>query len=93
MTHIQLLNRVVKIARGHGWLAYFTHDSRRSPPGFPDLTLTRAGEMIVAELKIGAAPVTEAQQAWLDALELVPGLETYVWRDDQMPLIEARLAA
>jgi hypothetical protein len=93
MTHIRFLNRVVKFARENGWLAYFTHDSRRSPAGFPDLTLTRAGEMILAELKIGDAPVTEAQQMWLDALQLVPGIETYVWRDDQMDLINARLAA
>ena len=76
----ELQGFVVTLARTHGWLAYHTHDSRRSEAGFPDLCLVRDGRVIFAELKSMKGKVTDAQQRWLDELGGADGVEVYVWR-------------
>ena len=72
-------NQIIKYARACGWLYYHTYDSRRSVPGFPDLTLVRGGRLIFAELKIGRRKATAAQRIWLDELGGVSGVEAYLW--------------
>ncbi len=76
----QFQHDVVSWARWWGWLVYFTHDSRGSPPGYPDLTLTRAGRLIFAELKSGAGTLSQDQRRWRTALQAVPGAEYFLWR-------------
>ena len=46
MTEKKFQAAVLQIANMYGWLAYHTHDSRRSAPGFPDLVLVRNGIQI-----------------------------------------------
>lgn len=70
---------IIPFARTHGWLVYHTYDSRRSEPGFPDLTLVRRGRVIFAEVKRQKGKVSVHQQAWLHALAGA-GAEVYVWR-------------
>ena len=70
---------VLQLARLHGWLAYHTHDSRRSQAGFPDLVLVRGQRVVFAELKSAKGRVRPAQRVWLDRLEAA-GAETYLWR-------------
>ena len=62
-TSTQLQGRIVQhLTRLPYWLAYHTHDSRKSAPGFPDLVLLRAPppaptlvpRQIVAELRTRA---------------------------------------
>jgi hypothetical protein len=67
-----------------GWRYYHPYDSRRSVPGYPDLTLVHAGQgrVIFAELKTQTGRVTTAQREWLDDLEQA-GQEVYVWRPEQ----------
>ena len=64
----QFQQAVIDMARLHRWLVYHTHDSRRSDPGFPDLTLVRDGRLIFAELKTEKGKATYDQVFWLHAL-------------------------
>lgn len=68
MTEATLQTRVERLARELGWIAYHTHDSRRSQPGFPDLVLVRRGRIVWRELKTSRGKTSAAQREWLDAL-------------------------
>ena len=59
---------ILKLARQLGWLAYHTHDSRRSPEGFPDLVLCRPPEVLFIELKTATGRLTNGQREWFKAL-------------------------
>lgn len=63
-----------------GWRRYHTHRAQFSPAGFPDDVLVRRERLIFAELKAENGKVSREQQAWLDDLAHVPGVEVYVWR-------------
>lgn len=71
---------VVHLARVCGWRLYHTRDSRRSNPGFPDLTLVRRERLIFAELKAEKGKLSKDQDDWLAALDAIPAAEVYVWR-------------
>ncbi len=72
MTEDQLQAQVLEFARGMGWLAYHTRDSRRSERGFPDLVLVHpfSGALLFAELKRDGEHPTAEQRRWLRALAL-----------------------
>lgn len=59
--------------------------------GFPDLTLVRDTELIFAELKAEKGRVRPEQTDWLNDLQAVPGVETYIWRPSDFDEIHARL--
>jgi hypothetical protein len=97
MSERALQDRVLGLARAAGYsLAYHTHDSRRSQPGFPDLVLINPTDqrLIFAELKTMRGRVTHHQKAWLDGIEAVEerihdldnqphrgcAVSVYVWR-------------
>ena len=82
-------NHVVRMARALGWKVYHTHDSRRSAPGFPDLCMVRE-RVVFAELKTNTGRVSSAQREWEDALRSA-GAEHWVWRPDDLHLIERTL--
>jgi hypothetical protein len=67
-------------ARLLGRLAYHTHDSRRSEPGFPDFVLTRRRRTIFAKLKSDTGRLSAPQRRWLAALSQNPVPEVYLWR-------------
>lgn len=76
---------VVEAAERLGWLVYHTFDSRRSQPGYPDLTLVRAsdGRLIHVELKRERGTFRPEQVIWLGELREVArerGTEVYTWR-------------
>ena len=75
----QFKQAVIDMARLHQWLVYHTYDSRRSAPGFPDLTLVRDGKLIFAELKVGKNNPTESQRRWLTELRRA-NCAVYLWR-------------
>lgn len=71
---------VVKLAVGNGFLAYHTHNSRRSEPGFPDWVFLKPPKLVIAELKTMKGRFTAEQEQWLDLLSLVPGIIVKRWR-------------
>lgn len=79
LTEKEFQSQVVTLARILGWLVYHPYDSRRSEPGFPDLTMVRAGRLIFAELKSETGKVTLAQKDWANELALSDA-EYYLWR-------------
>ena len=83
---------IVRLAKERGWLVHFAHDSRKSPAGYPDLTLARLpgkdrpGQLVIAELKVDA-PLTIEQEVWLATLSHVTQTQTYLWRPEDMAKI------
>lgn len=90
---------VIRVAKEHAWLCYHTHDSRRSLPGYPDLTLVRPphggrpGEAIWAECKVPGGRLTLQQAHWLEVLGQVERTEAVVWVPEAMPEIVKKLTA
>jgi len=81
MSEAQLLDAVRALATTLGWRIYHTHDSRRSPAGFPDLVLVRDTRLVVAELKSTRGRYGPGQVEWLDAFNAVAGrVEAVTWR-------------
>jgi hypothetical protein len=70
--------RVVEMAVRLDWKHYHTHDSRRSPGGFPDLVLVR-DRVVFAEIKAEKGSLSVMQMIWQDILKHA-GQECYVWR-------------
>ena len=73
----QAQTTIVEVAMLRGWRWYHTHDSRRSPAGFPDLVLCR-DRLVYAELKREGERLRADQVMWLDAIARA-GCEAYVW--------------
>jgi len=85
---------VLAAARTAGFLAYHTHDPRRSPEGFPDLILAHAlpGRPLYGiELKTEDGATTDAQEAWLAAIGGSVGIVTAVWRPSMLTEVLAHL--
>ena len=85
MTEKVFQSKVVAIANKLGWSVYHTYDSRRSEPGYPDLTLVRE-RVIFAELKTDAGKLSSAQSLWVSLLKKA-NAEVYVWRPSHMSQI------
>jgi len=73
MSEKQLQEAIRQAASLFGWRCYHTHDSRRSPEGFPDLVLVGHGTLCFWELKSDRGRLSPEQKAWLDALSQVEG--------------------
>jgi len=80
--------QVTDLARLYHWSWYHTYRSDRSPAGFPDLVLIRAERLVFAELKSADGQLTHMQQAWLDSLQRIKGIEVYLWRPADLEEIE-----
>ena len=79
------------VARAFGWRRYHTWLSKHSPAGFPDEVLVRSGRLIFAELKSECGKASDEQEAWLEELRAVPGVEVYLWRPADMDAIASVL--
>lgn len=71
--------KVVDLARWAGWHVFHPYYSRRSEPGWPDLSMVRGDRLVFAELKTRTGRVTEAQHRVLGLLAAT-GAEVYLWR-------------
>jgi hypothetical protein len=82
---------VRRLALAQDWLYYHVLDSRKSPPGYPDITLVRGERALFCELKMPGKQPTPAQQMWLDALAQVQTVSAHLWRPEDWLQIEERL--
>jgi hypothetical protein len=92
----ELQDAVIEIAQMLGWrVAHFrpakTAQGWRTAVqgdgvGYPDITMTRNGFLIFAELKSQKGKLGPSQQEWLDALTAVSVAEdrvhTFLWRPE-----------
>jgi hypothetical protein len=83
---------VRRLAKDAGYMVYHTWSSKRSPEGFPDLVLAKGltptcpqGKLVFAELKTETGQVTKAQQAWINTLQAIEGVECHIWRPADFP--------
>lgn len=91
VTEKAFMQTVIDAARLAGWLVYHPFDSRRSEPGYPDLTLVHPERgLVFAELKTARGRLSAAQVRWLTAIGQA-GARAYVWRPDDWPRIAAVL--
>jgi hypothetical protein len=58
--------------------------------GFPDLVMVRGSRTLFVELKSSTGRLSILQRQWLDALERA-GQESYCWRPEDWPTVEATL--
>ncbi len=84
MTEKELSAQLVREAKNCGWLVARTWLSKFSPAGEPDLRMVRNGQMMIWELKGRLGKISPAQQAWLNALALVPGIDVRVVRPSDL---------
>jgi len=89
LTEKQFSQMVVDLARLCGFRVYRTHDSRRSPLGFPDLILCHPKRRLTLyrELKVEGGRLTAEQRQWLTDLQAA-GNDALVWRPADWPAIE-----
>jgi len=102
LTESMWQRRVLDLAALCGWRVAHFRPSRTvtgwrtaveaDGAGFPDLTMTRSGRLIVAELKSETGRVTPAQLAWLSELSAVPGVEVHLWRPSDWARVQRVLA-
>jgi hypothetical protein len=84
VTERDLTGYVRDLARTFGWRRYHTWLAKHSPAGFPDECLLRPPRLVFAELKAERGRLKPDQEAWLDELRQVPGVDAYVWRPADM---------
>jgi len=89
-----------QLAMAHGWKVFHPFDSRKSIPGYPDLTMAHVptrqlpgGSLLMAEVKIEGEKPTIEQQAWLDVLQTITGIQCFLWRPSDWNVIESTLCA
>ena len=86
----QWQQQVLELAALYRWTWYHTHDSRRSPAGFPDLVLVR-DRVLFVELKTDRGRLTTEQLRWQNELYHA-GAEVFVWRPGDLVLVKRVLA-
>jgi hypothetical protein len=81
MTENALQNQFDALADALGWRSYHTHDSRRSPGGFPDSCLVHARQrrLLFVELKTMKGKTSTKQHDWIADLTAV-GVEVHLLR-------------
>jgi len=87
----QWQSKVVAYAKAHGWHVMHQHDSRRSEPGWPDLTLIRPPVLVFAELKAEDGKLRKEQPHVMGLLRAC-GLPVFLWRPSQWPDVQRELA-
>ncbi len=88
-------NRVIDLAKRHGFICYHTHNSRRSAKGYPDVAFAKVGapfRYFLAELKRETEKPSPEQLVWINAIRAA-GIDCYLWRPSDWPFIVQTLSA
>lgn len=89
---------VVQLASLHQWLVFHPLPLRTASgwatgtqghTGYPDITATKGGRLVLAELKVKGRKPSPEQRRWLDELATVPGVVVRLWTPADWPEIEA----
>ena len=100
ISEASFLQQVKGLAYIHGWDCHHAQPSMTrtgryittGAAGFPDLVLAhKVKGLIFAELKTAKGKTSIAQEHWLTILH--PHAECYIWRPEDLHLIEQRLAS
>lgn len=75
LTEAVLLNSLRSTAVNCGWKVYRAQFSMYSTKGWPDLFMVKNGRAFAWELKSAKGTISEAQVAWIEALQQVPGVD------------------
>lgn len=87
--HLQ--ESIIRRAGLLGWAHYHPYDSRKSVPGYPDLTLVHPDHGVLwLELKTMVGKISAHQAQWIDLLTAA-GQRVYVIRPSDMEFVEALL--
>jgi hypothetical protein len=79
----QFMMWIWSYAERAGWLVYHTHNSRRSPSGFPDLFMVRGDRAVALECKAGRGQASPDQKKWIARMNQA-GIPAYVvWPVDE----------
>lgn len=93
---------VIELAEALGWSVFHPPDNMRRKNkndewyvqdvkvGYPDLTMLRPPEILVAELKSDTGKLRPGQQEWLDRFAAC-GVEAYLWRPRDFDAVHERL--
>jgi hypothetical protein len=84
MSHDELQENVIKLAKTYKWWWWHDEDSRRNRAGLPDLILIRPPRLIFAELKTEKDKLRPGQAEVIDKLAAVPGVEVCIWRPSHL---------
>jgi hypothetical protein len=104
-TEAEFQSAVIDLARLRGWRVAHFHDSRRQvggrlvgdadAEGYLDLTLTRRGVLVFAELKSESGCISKGQCAWINDLTEVAehnrDVHVRLWRPSDWNEIEGML--
>lgn len=88
-SEVSFQDAIIAAARYLGWKVYHTHDSRRSPAGFPDLVLVK-DKVLYREVKTEKGRLTREQADWILALRAA-GADAGVWRPSDWDALEKEL--
>lgn len=91
VTEAAFQEAVVARAALYHWWVWHDNDARRNEAGLPDLILVRPPRIIFAELKKQNGRVSAEQRGVLAMLDDCPGVESYVWRPSDEPVLDAVL--
>ena len=100
ISEASFLQQVKALAYIHGWDCHHASPTQTAKGrwltsgavGFPDLVLChKVKGLVFAELKSTKGRTSPAQEHWLEILH--PHAECYIWRPEDLPAIERRLAS
>lgn len=81
MTENELDRAIRRLCKDLNLRLYHTHDSRRSPAGFPDLVIVGPYGVLYIELKSMTGKLRPEQAEWRDDL-IAAGQSWHLWRPD-----------
>ena len=91
MTEAELQAAIIDAARMGGWLVFHPTDMRRNNPGFPDLVLVRAPDVLFLELKSDTGRVRPEQRVWLEELGECYNVGSALVRPEHLERVQNRL--